>query len=235
MTEPEKKKKKLDDVTKPLSDSLKGLIKRYNARSSKQSVTGAQVKGNPFIEILEKYNDNDDEDDKTDYLRELENKGVNPYEVLNVSIRDKAIFIIFAMVARTVAYSVVDTSIQRNWFFMRSSSYDKRLKKAFALYAILYISIIVLAIIWVNGGSDYKRRISLNYLNFHSNRASAISHVVLVAVIYFMVYWMTGIINRNASSGKYAEYSIMYQVSKVTIIVQILVSLIIFSSFDLRV
>ena len=81
---------------------------------------------------------------------------LDPEIVLKVNIQDKAIFILLIFIRRTISIAIIELLIEYNII--------KTLQYSVMIYALLYISMLLLFIIFINLDA-YKLRIIFNYLN----------------------------------------------------------------------
>ena len=77
------------------------------------------------------------------------------------------------------------------------------------IYALLYISMLLLFIIFINLDA-YKLRIIFNYLNTHANTSNVIIHLVLFSIFAFLVIIIIQSDNFINNAGDILDYTYIY-------------------------
>jgi type II secretory pathway pseudopilin PulG len=103
---------------------------------------------------------------------------LDPEIVLKVTIQDKAVFLLLIFIIRTICIVIIELLIEYNML--------KSLQSSIVAYTLLYLTILLLFIIFINLDS-YKLRIIFNYLNMHANTSNVIIHIVLFSIFAFLV------------------------------------------------
>jgi hypothetical protein len=103
---------------------------------------------------------------------------LDPEIVLKVTIQDKAVFLLLIFIIRTICIVIIELLIEYNML--------KSLQSSIVAYTLLYLTILLLFIIFINLDS-YKLRIIFNYLNMHANTSNVIIHIVLFSIFSFLV------------------------------------------------
>jgi len=103
---------------------------------------------------------------------------LDPEIVLKVTIQDKIVFILLIFIIRTISIVIIELLIEYNIL--------KSLLSAIITYILLYLTILLLFIIFINLDS-YKLRIIFNYVNMHANTSNIVIHIVLFSIFAFLV------------------------------------------------
>lgn len=126
---------------------------------------------------------------------------LDPEIVLKVNIQDKAIFILLIFIIRTISIAIIELLIEYNII--------KTLQYSVMIYALLYISMLLLFIIFINLDA-YKLRIIFNYLNTHANTSNVIIHLVLFSIFAFLVIIIIQSDNFINNAGDILDYTYIY-------------------------
>jgi hypothetical protein len=103
---------------------------------------------------------------------------LDPEIVLKITVQDKAVFLLLIFIIRTICIVIIELLIEYNML--------KSLQSSIVAYTLLYLTILLLFIIFINLDS-YKLRIIFNYLNMHANTSNIIIHIVLFSIFAFLV------------------------------------------------
>ncbi len=126
---------------------------------------------------------------------------LDPEIVLKVNIQDKAVFILLIFIIRTISIAIIELLIEYNII--------KSLQYCVMIYAILYISILLIFIIFINLDA-YKLRIIFNYLNTHANTSNVIIHFVLFSIFAFLVVIIIQTDDFINNAGDILDYTYIY-------------------------
>ena len=126
---------------------------------------------------------------------------LDPEIVLKVNIQDKAVFILLIFIIRTISIAIIELLIEYNII--------KSLQYSVMIYALLYISMLLLFIIFINLDA-YKLRIIFNYLNTHANISNVIIHLVLFSIFAFLVIIIIQSDNFINNAGDILDYTYIY-------------------------
>jgi len=126
---------------------------------------------------------------------------LDPEIVLKVNIQDKAVFILLIFIIRTISIAIIELLIEYNMI--------KSLQYCVMIYAILYISILLIFIIFINLDA-YKLRIIFNYLNTHANTSNVIIHFVLFSIFAFLVVIIIQTDDFINNAGDILDYTYIY-------------------------
>ena len=106
---------------------------------------------------------------------------LNPEEVLEINLQDKASYIFMTFLLRTAIIIILDILIEYNLI--------KTLHFSILFYGTFYILFIIFLILFVNYDS-YKLRILFNYLNLHINYSNIFIQNVLFIIFLMLIYIM---------------------------------------------
>jgi hypothetical protein len=165
------------------------LWKEYNNGISNSKVANPAERYFTYIEEGEKLR-------KSIILNDLD-----PEIVLKVNIQDKAVFILLIFIIRTISIAIIELLIEYNII--------KSLQYCVMIYAILYISILLIFIIFINLDA-YKLRIIFNYLNTHANTSNVIIHFVLFSIFAFLVVIIIQTDDFINNAGDILDYTYIY-------------------------
>jgi len=126
---------------------------------------------------------------------------LDPEIVLKVNIQDKAIFILLIFIIRTISIAIIELLIEHNII--------KTLQHSVMVYALLYISMLLLFIIFINLDA-YKLRIIFNYLNTHANISNVIIHLILFSIFAFLVIIIIQSDNFINNASDILDYTYIY-------------------------
>lgn len=126
---------------------------------------------------------------------------LDPELVLKINIQDKAVFILLIFIIRTISIAIIEIFIENNMI--------KTLHYCVMIYALLYLSILLLFIIFINLDS-YKLRIIFNYLNTHVNTSNIIIHLVLFSIFVFLVIIIIQTDDFINNAGDILDYTYIY-------------------------
>ena len=183
---------------------------------------------NIFTKLFNKYTDDINEGTKAkeiindDFVNNIKSLDLDPSEQLEINLYDKIIFVCLMYILRLISLSIVSIFINNNKI--------NNILTALNYYTIIYIIIYVIIVIIINLDS-YKLRILFNYLNLHGNSTKIYSHVVVIIIFTYLLYYLISNINiLNIDRRKISEndkLKLGYKLDILTTITFVFVSIII--------
>lgn len=176
-----------DNPTKKLLDMKnKDILKEY------KSDDPINANNSIFYKAWNKYTSDTSKGDKIkeeiddNLYQDIKVNDLDPKEVLKLTMQDRGIFTIVIFFIRIATLNIVE-------YFIDSGKI-KDITYALLFYVIIYITILLILVLFVNIDT-YKMRILFNYLNFHTNSFGILLHITSLIIFTYLIY--TLIVNIN--------------------------------------
>jgi hypothetical protein len=176
----------VNPIKKTLEMRNKDVLKEYESNDPVNANNSIFYKAwNKYTTDIKKGDKIKEEIDDNLY-NDIKVNDLDPKEVLSLTMQDRGIFTIVVFFIRIASLNIVE-------YFIDSGKI-KDITYALLFYVIIYITILIILILFVNIDT-YKMRILFNYLNFHTNSYGIYIHIISLIIFTYLVY--TLIININ--------------------------------------
>lgn len=220
---------KIQSGLKTIREIVQMLDKDVTQRNNPIAMGAVGNEPSMFLNLYNQYLQN--KSDKSPFqasstlARSLEENKLLPREVLQVTTLDKTIFIFVTLFVRLFALSIIEFMIEK----------DKITKMVYALLGFLVMYTLILAAFVAFVNSDlYRMRIVFNYVNLHGSSAKVMTHVLILWLFSFLIFFIMWQVNPAMKEGESMtkineeeKVNLIYRIQVLTMIVWLFLVLMI--------
>jgi len=122
------------------------------------------------------------------FIKSLDANSLLPANVLQITSRDKIIFVFITLFIRIITIGLVEAMITKNLI--------KNITFSLLAYFVFYTILFGIAVALINFDT-YRMRIIFNYLNLNSNKSGIITHIGSLFVLSFLIFFMNTRLDPN--------------------------------------